>query len=548
MGPIFPGLVLAVDLLIDSTDKETMVPVQTFRNLKVETPLGPDVLLLHSFTCREELGRPFEMVLSMQSVNPLVDFSKILGQKVTVTVDLPTGGNRYFNGYVRDFEQDGYDAVNSLASYRAVVVPWLSLLKLPTDCRTYQGKTIPDILREVFGAAGFSDHRFNLTHLYVPREFCVQYRESTFDFVSRLMEFAGIYYYFEHEKGKHTMVLCDSPAAHSAFPGYGLLSYNPLGGSPIGTVQKWGVRQTLCPGTAVLDDYDYTIPKTDLRVSKGGIHVYAQGAYEHFDAPGGFQDKSEGEQFVRIRREELVCEQSIGHGSGDLLGIAAGHRFTLMGFLRPDQNAEYLVASATLEITSPTYSADQNGPVQSTQRCDFTTIPSSIPFRTKRTTPKPRIAGIQTAVVTGPLMEEVYPSALGSVTVQFRWDRNGKSDQNSSVWIRVTQLSAGNNWGSMFIPHVGNEVAVAFEEGDPDRPVIIGSLYNANNQPPLPLPFFKTLSYISDRLDNAFVLKGDKGIEGITLTTPYQQAQFSIGAGLAPGSPVSPDEATVAVF
>lgn len=548
MGPIFPSVVLAVDLLIDSTDKESMVPVQTFRNLKVETPLGPDVLLLHSFTCREELGRPFEMVLSMQSVNPLVDFSKILGQKVTVTVDLPTGGNRYFNGYVRDFEQDGYDAVNSLASYRAVVVPWLSLLKLPTDCRTYQGKTIPDILREVFGAAGFSDHRFNLTHLYVPREFCVQYRESTFDFVSRLMEFAGIYYYFEHEKGKHTMVLCDSPAAHSAFPGYGLLSYNPLGGSPIGTVQKWGVRQTLCPGTAVLDDYDYTIPKTDLRVSKGGIQVYAQGAYEHFDAPGGFQDKSEGEQFVRIRREELVCEQSIGHGSGDLLGIAAGHRFTLLGFLRPDQNAEYLVASATLEITSPTYSADQNGPVQSTQRCDFTTIPSSIPFRTKRTTPKPRIAGIQTAVVTGPLMDKVYPSALGSITVQFRWDRYGKNDQNSSVWIRVAQFSAGKGWGSMFIPHVGNEVAVAFEEGDPDRPVIIGSLYNDINKPHLTLPQEKLLSYISDDAGNAIYIKNEMGKECVALYSPYKDGMFVVGVAGAPSNPISPDDLTVKMF
>lgn len=525
-----------------------MIPSQDHRNLKVETPLGNDVLLLHDFTCREELGRPFEMVLTMQSTNPMIDSEKILGQKVTVSVDLPLRGKRYFNGFVRDFEQTGYDSINSLASYRAVVVPWISLLKLTTDCRAYQGKNIPDILMEVFGEAGFSDHRFNLTHSYVPREFCVQYRESTFDFVSRLMEFAGIYYYFEHENGNHTMVLCDSPAAHTPFPGYADIPYNPTGDSPIGGVREWMTRRILCPGTVVLDDYDYTEPKTSLRVTDGSSQGYAHGGHEYFDAPGGFQNKSEGDGYARIRHEELMCGQNVRRGSGDLLGIVAGRRFTLRGYMRSDQNAEYLVTSAALEVTSPTFSIDQSGPVQSQQKCSFTAIPSSVPFRTKSTTPKPRIAGIQTAVVTGGMLEEIHTSALGSVTVQFRWDRYGKNDQNSSIWIRVSQFSAGKTWGSMFIPHVGNEVAVAFEEGDPDRPVVIGSLYNSINIPPIPLPAEKQLSCIVDSSKNILLMKGVLGLEGVTIATPYQQAQFSLGCGAAPASPISEDEASLAAL
>lgn len=525
-----------------------MNPTQDNRPISVETPLGKDVLLLHSLTAGEELGRPFELTLEMQSLDGDIDFSKILGQKITVTMDLPSGGHRYLNGFVRDFEQSGYDAIHSIASFRAVVVPWLSLLKLSSDCRAYQGKSIPDILQEVFSQFGFSDHRFNLTHSYVPREFCVQYRESTFDFVSRLMEFAGIYYYFEHEKGSHTMVLCDSPAAHSPFPGYSTISYSPTGDSTIEGVRKWVPRQTLCTGTTTLNDYDYTIPKTSLLVSDGKSQSYAHGAYEHFESPGGFQDKSEGDRIAQIRHEELTCRQSLQQGEGEVLGVAVGRSFKLNGFPRADQNAEYLVTSTTLAVSTPTYSSDQSGPVQKMERFSFTTIPSSVPFRTRRTTLTPRIAGIQTAVVTGPMLEKVYPSALGSVKVQFRWDRYGKNDQNSSVWIRVTQFSAGKAWGSMFIPHVGNEVAVAFEEGDPDRPVIIGSLYNDINKPHLSLPREKFLSYISDDAGNSIYINNEMGKECVALYSPYKDGMFVVGVAGAPSNPISPDDLTVKMF
>jgi type VI secretion system secreted protein VgrG len=523
-----------------------MIPTQDKRSISVETPLGKDALLLHSFTYHEELGRPFEMVLEMQSMNPMIDSDKILGQKVTVSADLPVVGKRYFNGYVRDFEMTGYDTLASLASYRAIVVPWLSLLKLSTDCRTFQGKSIPDILREVFSQFGFSDHRFNLTHLYVPREFCVQYRESAFDFVSRLMEFAGIYYYFEHKEGNHTLVLCDAPSAHTPDLQYAVIPYKPTGVSLIGGVREWMVRETLCPDKVVLDDYDYTQPKTSLRVSGDTTSEDdSKSRLEYFDAPGGFQDKAEGEGYARIRHEEMVCEKSSRRGSGDLLGISAGRRFTLLGHMRLDQNAEYLVTSADLEITTPPFSKEQGELVQSQQTCSFSAIPATIPFRPKRTTPKPKIAGLQTAVVTGSLLQKVEPSSLGSVRVQFRWDRYSKGDQDSSVWIRVAQFSAGKGWGSMFIPHIGNEVAVAFEEGDPDRPVIIGSLYNYVNMPPIPLPLKKELSCIVDSTNNSLLMKGVQGMEAMSMVTPYQQTQFSIGCGAAPASTISPDESSL---
>jgi len=298
-----------------------------------------------------------------------------------------------------------------------------------------------------------------------------------------------------------------------------------------------------------LDDYDYTQPKTSLLVSGDTTSEDdSKSKLEYFDAPGGFQDKAEGEGYARIRHEEMVCEKSIRRGSGNLLGIAAGRRFTLLGHMRLDQNAEYLVTAANLEITTPLFSTEQRELAQTKQTCSFSAMPATIPFRPKRTTPRPRISGIQTAVVTGSILEEIHTSSLGSVRVQFRWDRYGMSDQNSSIWIRVSQFSAGKTWGSMFIPHVGNEVAVAFEEGDPDRPVVVGSLYNAINIPPLPLPAEKQLSCIVDSSKNILLMKGVLGLEGVTIATPYQQAQFSIGCGAAPASTISEDEASLAAL
>jgi type VI secretion system secreted protein VgrG len=504
---------------------------QANRKMRLSTPLGDDVLLLQNLTYQEEMGRPFEMTLTMQSPQGDIDFSKIIGRQVTVTLDLPKGGHRHFNGFVKTFGQTATSSLPNLATYQAVVVPWLSLLSLATDCRSFQGKAIPEILQDVFSEFGFHDFRLALTHQYVPREFCIQYRESAFNFVSRLMEFAGITYFFEHEEGTHTLVLSDSAAVHRRSPDYEEIRYNPFENSLPGTIQEWKTIQDLQPAMVTLDDYDYSSPNTPLLFTKGEIQQHAQRDLKNFDAPGGYQSPEEGEQFARIRLEEIQCRQVLSHGRGRLPGLCTGRRFTLSNFPREDRNEEYLVCNSTLEVTSPSFLSEQSDAQEIRFLCNFSAIPFSTPFRTARTTPKPVIQGIQTAVVTGPegQKDKPYPSPYGSIKVKFRWDHRAKADQSSSIWIRVSQLSAGNGWGSMFVPRIGNEVIVSFEEGDPDRPVITGRLYNALQMPPLPLPENALMSYINDDGGNAISMNPSDGKQALILYCPYNDTGHFLG-------------------
>jgi type VI secretion system secreted protein VgrG len=501
---------------------------QANRPMRLSTPLGEDVLLLQNLTYKEEMGRPFEMTLEMQSTDGKVDFSKILGKSATVSIYLPDGGTRYLNGIVRDFVQTAYENPDGLCRYRATVVPWISMLELSTNCEAYQNLTIPQIIESVFRSFNFSNYEFNLTHDYIGREFCVQYRESASAFVHRLMEFAGISYFYRHEEGKHTIVLCDSISA-PAFPGVSGISYNPGKLVKHGQIDTWELKGSLQSGSVKLSDFDYCAPNTSIVGNAQDHRAGENGSHQYFDCPGEYQAYDEPDRHAAIRLGQFQCRRSVVNGSGRLEGISAGYRFELEGFPRYDQNQPYLTIAATLTITCPPFDSQQHAGEEMALRTDFLVIPAAERYFNPSITPRPRIHGAQTAVVIGPEGQDPtipHVSPMGSIQLRFLWQVESPS---SSIWVRVSQISAGNGWGSMFIPRIGNEVVVIFQEGNPDRPLVIGSVYNALQMPYASLPDNSLLSYITDDGGNIIAMYPLEGSQAVRVYSPTSSAAFVVG-------------------
>jgi len=470
------------------------LPTQENRFIAVGTPLGVDRLLLRAFTYVEELGEPFELALDLLSLDHNISFKDIVGQNVTVRLNLPGSEEpRYFNGYVRRFSQ--VPAPGRYAVYRAEVVPWIWFLSLCSDCRIFQQRTVPEIIKQIIQEHGYSDIEDRLTGTYRQWDYCVQYRETDLNFIHRLMEQEGIYYFFLHENGKHTLVLCDSPGCHETYPGYETLTYLAgLGGTRSERIFSLEVSQKVCPGVFAHNDFDFKNPRKSLLASSNIERDYAPSRFELYDYPGEYTDFNDGERYARTRIESYQTEFETIDARANARGIACGYKFTLTGHPREDINKDYLVTNVTVEAATDAYESQSAG----LQECTlaFKAIDAATTFRPQRNTPKPLIQGPQTAIVVGPAGEEIYTDEFGRVKVQFHWDRRSKADENSSCWIRVAQLWAGKKWGAMFIPRIGQEVIVEFLEGDPDRPIITGRVYNGEEMPPYELPAEKTKSTV----------------------------------------------------
>lgn len=474
---------------------------QEYRSVAVGTPLGKDVLLFYRMNSVEELGRLFRFELDLLSEKHDLKFEDVLGQKMTVRLDLGVGKKRYFNGHVSSFTQSG--TVGPLFCYHAVLRPWFWFLSLTSTCRIFQQKKIPDIITEVFAANGFTDYEKALSGSYKTWEYCVQYRETDFNFVSRLMEQQGIYYYFKHENDKHTMVLSDSVSSHSKFSGYEKVPFFPYTEGQQRErdhINVWSIHGEVQSGACALNDFDFKRPKANLNVRSAVKRSYVMSELEIYDYPGEYVQTDEGEGYARYRVEELHSEHELLHGQGDARGLGAGNLFELTGHTRTDQNREYLIVSSSINMSSEEYGTSSTGGSSGFFfNCGITAIPSQQAFRPARTTPKPLVQGLQTAIVVGPSGNEIYTDQYGRVKVHFHWDRYNKYDENASCWIRVAQLWAGAKWGAIHIPRIGQEVIVDFLEGDPDRPIITGRVYNADNMPPYDLPANMTQSGIKTR-------------------------------------------------
>ena len=498
-------------------------PTQKNRELAIETTLGEDALLLISFSGTEKLGRLFEYKLELASEDYQIKPDKIVGQNVSIRLNLGDSGVRYFNGFVSHFTQ--LTSSGQLARYRATIVPWFWFLTRVADCRIFQEKTVPEIIEQIFRDRGFTDFENGLSDKYRTWEYCVQYRETDFNFISRLMEQEGIYYFFKHENGKHSLVLADSASAHEPYPEFEQLEYHPAekGTTTEECISDWAVETHLQTCSFALNDFDFKNPKGDLQARTKVSREHTAADFEIYDYPGEYTETSHGEEYTKKRIEELQAQYEVATASSDSRGIFTGFTFSLTDHPRDDQNGEYLITSVEYNIKGGELFAAGAGDGKFVLLCSFTAIQSSQPFRSPRTTPKPKVSGPQTAIVVGPSGEEIYTDQYGRVKVKFHWDRYSKADENSSCWIRVAQVWAGKNWGAIYTPRIGQEIIVEFLEGDPDKPIITGQVYNDQAKPPYELPGNKTISTLKSNSS-----KGGEGFNEIRFEDKKGEEQIYI--------------------
>ena len=482
---------------------------QQQRQLELITPLGQDVLLLRHMGGREQLGRLFEYHLDLISENDSISFADIVGQNVTVRFDrLEEGKIRYFNGIVSDFVQGPYFGRH--ATYQMTMRPWFWLLTRTADCRIFQPETTQtnnsvDIIKNIFAEHGFSSFvEGSPKGPFRQRDYCVQYRETDFNFISRLMEEDGIYYYFKHEEGQHKLILADDYSAHEPLPDYSEIPYFPPnheGARERDHITEWTIMQKIQPGKYAVNDFDFKLPDNAAQrllasTPLPGDHEYSD--FEIYDYPGEYIKLGDGQQYSQIRIEELQTQTETLQGRGNARALTTGGLFSLTDYPRSDQNREYLITAANYELNNMDFESHDGLASAMPYQVVFTVIDSQKPFRPARITPKPTVQGVQTAIVSGP-GDEIYTDEHGRVKVHFHWDRSAIYNQNSSCWIRVSHPWAGKNWGAVAIPRVGQEVIVDFVEGDPDRPIITGRVYNGVQKPPYDLPANKTQSGVKSR-------------------------------------------------
>ncbi|MBI4854926.1 MAG: type VI secretion system tip protein VgrG [Acidobacteria bacterium] len=474
---------------------------QQNRKFQLFTPLGEDVLLLQGFTGQEAISRMFHFDLRLHSENRAIAFDSIVGKQATIKIILADNKTeQYINGLINTFSQAG--SSSSFAYYHVRLVPWIWMLTQTSNCRIFQNMTVPDIIQQILDEHikrishnEYADFKLRLHRKFEPREYCVQYRETDFNFVSRLMEEEGIFYFFEHEAKKHTLVLADHYNEFKVCKNQATIRYELSGSERRAeeVINEWSIRQEIRPGQYELNDFDFKQPALDLTANVIGKD---ERKFEIYDYPGKYYKKNEGEERVSIRMEEEDVSRIVAIGSSTSRAFVSGSRFKLVEHYRKDLNSDYV-------LTSIHHIADQGSNYRSSEanaiesfdyRNHFQAIPYPSAYRPTRVTATPIIYGSQTAIVVGPKGEEIHVDNYGRVKVQFHWDREGKYDENSSCWVRVSQNWAGKRWGAMFLPRIGQEVIVDFLEGDPDRPIITGRVYNGSSMPPYELPGEKTKS------------------------------------------------------
>ncbi len=482
---------------------------QKDRLIRIATPLGDSTFIVLSMDAIEKMSALFTIKLELASERSDITFDMLAGKNVTLSVRSSDKTERFFNGIIVAFspaqvsEKDGY------SKYSAIVQPAMWLLSECYDCRIFQDKSVPDILKEVLGDGSLGakgvkvkiDHRLALSGNYLSREFCVQYNESDLNFISRLCEEEGIFYFFEHKNGKHTLVFGDAPDKHKPhIPGkkekvrFQKTTGGNLKDEVITALQQ---HKQLTVGKYAARDYNFTIPDTDMTVTRDTQQNSPRGQGERYEYPGGYEKtNSQGKRLAKIRMEASDVRIHTLQGRSNCRGFVPGFKFSLEKHPLTALNGKsYVFTMVRHEARQDFTSSGTGGDSYSNI---FSCIPHKVPYRSSRRADRPLIVSSQTAVVTGPTAEEIHTDKHGRVKVKFFWDRrtDQKKDGNMSCWIRVSQYWAGGKWGAMHIPRVGQEVIVNFLDGDPDRPIITGRVYHGQNKPPYDLPAEKTKSTI----------------------------------------------------
>ncbi len=532
--------------------------------ITVSSPLPAQDLFFESMHYRAGLSSLGELELDLLSPKSGLDPLALLGQPLTVSVLLRDGAKRHFSGLVSRFgmgrpvaqaaqggaggragptsssaaglaasaaQQFGGAGQGRYFSYRAVVVPWLWFLTRTADCRIFQDQTVPDIVKAVFGDHPIASFEFKLFRSYRKLGYCVQYRESDYHFVARLLEEEGIYWYVEHSDGAHKVVLVDATGAHDASPHCASLPYTEdLAHAPPDKefATRWSFAEGVKTGKVALTSYDFERPSTSLKVDAVRERSYSHSDYEVFDFEGDYIQSADGSQYADNMADALQTRFIRHHAHANALGVEVGRRLKITRHPRDKLNAEYLITDVNVHAQLAEHGSAF---AQSHFECEFSAIPAAQQFRPGERTRKPVVQGPQTAVVVGPAGEEIFTDKYGRVKVQFHWDRYGKRDEKSSCWVRVSQPWAGKNFGFMQIPRIGQEVVVDFLEGDPDQPLITGRVYNAEQMPPWDLPANATQSGVLTRSSqggsygtaNALRFEDKKGSEQLWLHAEKNQ-------------------------
>jgi type VI secretion system secreted protein VgrG len=535
-------------------------PTQDHRPGVLTTPLGKDALLLVNCYVEEGLSELFQIRIDALSKQSDINFDPAIGQPCSVKIRSYQDEVREFNGILVEAQWSGVQ--DDLFSYRLILRPWLWLLTQTSDCRIFENKKVPDIIEEVFRDRGFTVFESQIKDMeaFPKLEYCVQYRETDFDFVSRLMEKEGIYYFFKHDSGKHTLVLANMKSSHLPVPNHATIQFNPNQNyvTKEQHISHWISARRFRTGKIELNDYNYEKSKVRMLSQAKGSESYAHSDMEVYDYPGNYKDTKAGDRYAKIELEAVQAEDHRRQGSGDAVSLFPGGLTKLKGHPVSAQNTEYLIVRAVHSFGDQTYESTA-GNVPVSYRVDFEFLPTDHQFRAPIITPKPRIHGIQTAVVVDKQAKghteksslEIEVEPLTEVYVHFYWDRR-KHDEKRSCKIRVAQVWSGKNWGGQFIPRIGQEAVIEFLDGDPDRPLVVGTVYNDEYMPPYKLPDNKTVSGIKSDSTiggkgyNEWSFDDQKGSEKITVhaqndldTTVLHAETRTVGSSFKPpaGSP-----------
>jgi type VI secretion system secreted protein VgrG len=503
-------------------------PSQDSRIAKFSTPLGTDVLLLERFECREGLSELFEFQIDCLSDardgKKPVNFDGAIGGNCCVSIKNYDGSERHFNGVLTETQWRGVQLTEY--TYSLVLRPWLWMLSRVSDCFIFAEKSIPDIIKEIFKKPcyPFADFEESLSGSYPVLEYCVQYRETDLQFVSRLMEEAGIYYFFEHSESGHKLMLEDASRTHKPKQGGERLMFRPSGRMaqrPEEYLHTWFAGRRFASGKFALNDYDYLKPSASLLSEKEGGGSYRNANLERYDYPGRFEEKNVGTAYAGFRLEAEQAVDKRCRAIGDAASCCPGAYMKLVEHPDDDQNREYSIVRADHSFSTNYYRSQSGADTEEIYSGHYEFLPKDIPFRAPQLTPKPVIPGLQTAKVVyeGKEKKEIDVDDLGRILVQFHWDREKKNSRR----VRIAQIWSGKAWGGIVIPRVGMEAVVEFVEGDPDRPLVTGTVYNADNVVPYSLPGEKTVAGVKSNSSeggngyNELVFDDKKGEELIRL-------------------------------
>ena len=497
---------------------------QDQRLFEFTTPLADDDLVIREFRGVERVSGVFKFELGLVSHDDAIEADKLISQRVTLRIET-ADGDRHWTGFISRFERLGEMKVEGeddiYTEYACEIVPLLAFLARDEGSRIFQNKTVRDIVEELLQLFQISDYEFHLSGSYEPIEYCVQYHETTLDFIERILERAGIYYFFQHEAERELLVFTDNRDNIPELE-QDRIEFHEEGLAEADVISRIKRRQALRSGRVIMRDYNFEKPRSPVEVSVDTLIRSGDNAnYERYLYPGGFSDNEQGEEVARLLMESEEAEHEILDGEGNVRLLTPGYSFELEGHPDDALNEAMLV----LEVQHEGRNNLGRGGGESFYRNRFSVMPSRVQYRPVPKRRRARVEGPHTAIVVGPPNEEIFTDKYGRVKVKFHWDRAPGADDKSSCWLRVAQMWAGRQYGAFFLPRVGMEVIVQFLEGDPDRPLVTGCLYNGDNPPPYELPAEATKSTIKTNSS-----KGGGGFNELRFEDKKGEEQLFINA------------------